>query len=125
MPALLLILSFLLFASGSIIANRLDAPEYYEAYIWTDDEGNVREAPAQENGGYLRGAKRRAYELIYDLLPCGQLGQMSEILSEAAGDMGLSGENRSELLLFCGYSGLIILLSGGVGAGLFKRKDLK
>lgn len=124
--ALLLIFSFLLFSSGSIIANRLAAPEYYEAYTWTDDEGNIHEEAAQDNPSFLRGTKRQVYEFLYDFLPGGQLDQMSEMLRDASGtDMVLSGENHSDLLLFFGYSCLIALVCSGAGVVLFKIKDLK
>ena len=122
----LILVSFGLIFSQQIIEDRLNSPEYYDAYSWTDDKGNVYEEPRHKNSAYPTGSKRQFYELMYDVLPGAEVSQMSIMLDDSA-ESGepLTRENHADLWLFAGYSVLILCVSSGVGMLLFQKKDIQ
>lgn len=121
----LILFSFGLISAQLIMTDRLSSPEYYEAYSWTDDDGNEHEEPRHKNSSYPTGLKRQFYELMCDVLPAGQTSQMSTMLMESAETGTHTTENYADLWKFTGYSLLIIFISSTAGVILFRRKDIK
>ncbi|NMS91318.1 ABC transporter permease subunit [Clostridioides difficile] len=64
------------------------------------------------NPKYLEGTKRKAYEFFYNFLPGGQVVQFTCM-------------QVSNPYMLSSYSGIIILITTGVGVNSFKRKDIK
>ena len=102
---------FLLLFAGIYISARLSAPEFLTEYSIADD-GQVVEEEPEPNPQYPRGLEREVYQFLYDFLPGCQSIQY--------GDM--SAENPA---LLAAYSLIILTVSTGAGAALFRRKDLK
>lgn len=121
----LILFSFGIISAQAIMEDRLNTPEYYEAYSWTDDDGNEHEEPRHKNSSYPTGLKRQFYEVMCDILPGGQLSQMSTMLMESADMTTLTKENYADLWQFTGYSVLIIFISSTAGIILFWKKDIK
>lgn len=109
---LLLTTIIMLFTSLNI-AQRLEAPEYYDGYSVTDEEtGEVVTVEKEKNPGYLTGTKREIYEFLNDFLP---VSQMYQIAVKNAGKLG-----RMAL-----YDVGILVAATGVGMVIFKKKNLK
>lgn len=124
--AALTIIAFLLFAYTDIVCNRLNTPEYFNSFTYTDENGVVHEQPRERNAGYPTGLKRKYYEFMYDSLPGCQLMQTQNFLYDAANSGGkMTDEANSKLIRFAGTSVVIAILSTGAGVILFKKKDLK
>ena len=102
---------FLLLFAGIYISARLSAPEFLTEYSIADD-GQVVEEEPEPNPQYPRGLEREVYQFLYDFLPGCQSIQY--------GDMSV--ENPA---LLAAYSLIILTVSTGAGAALFRRKDLK
>lgn len=108
-----LILSIILLFATLTIQNKLDAPEYYEGYTYTNEEtGEVIEREREKNPDYLTGTKRQVYVFLNDFLPSSQIYQVAMQKSDHAGQMA-------------GYAGLLFLVSTGAGIIVFRKKDLK
>lgn len=103
------VMAFLLLAS--YLKSRLDAPEFYDGYVFTDSLGNSM--PEQiPNELYLRGMERTVYEFFLDFLPTGQASQIVD----------MSGTHLWRMPL---YSLLIVFVSTAAGLFFFGKKDLK
>lgn len=108
-----LILSIILLFATLTIQNKLDAPEYYDGYTYTNEEtGEVIEQEREKNPYYLTGTKRQVYVFLNDFLPSSQIYQVAMQKSDHAGRMA-------------GYAGLLFLVSTGAGIIVFRKKDLK
>lgn len=108
-----LILSIILLFATLTIQNKLDAPEYYDGYTYTNEEtGEVIEQEREKNPNYLTGTKRQVYVFLNDFLPSSQIYQVAMQKSDHAGRM-------------VGYAGLLLLASTGAGIIVFRKKDLK
>lgn len=110
---------FLLFG-GTYIASRLSEPEswgsYFSAYVDENGEMVAGEQTSEEpNPYYLRGSKRQVYDFLDNVLPYGQALQYMTRRKLAA-------EAPYALAL---YSGLVLLVSTGIGLVCFERKDLR
>lgn len=106
-----ILLTFALLFVGVYISSTLEEPEYLAAYSYTENGVTVEE-PEQRNPYYITGMKRQVYEFLQDLMPGGQVIQISEM-----------GVKKPALLAM--YDGLILLLVTGFGLILFRREDLK
>lgn len=103
--------AFAAFIGAIVIHSMLEAPEFISGYELSVG-GQIVSAQPEPNPNYLTGAKRELYQFIFDLLPSGQSVQYcSLVLSNPVRLMGLSAA--------------VAVLFSGVGAALFKRKDLK
>ncbi len=130
LTALLLLLSMLIQskASGSVaclltvlvlffaalyIWQRLDAPEYYEAYSYVDeDTGNVIQEERQKNPDYLTGGKRKVYEFLNKSLPVSQMYRIA------------AGEREDlEWMVWCDC--VILIVSAVAGSTVFRYKNLR
>lgn len=102
----------MLFASLTIW-QRLEAPEYYEAYEYVNgDTGETISAEREKNPKYLTGTKREFYEFLNNFIPGSQLYQIAMNLSD-------------NLKLIVIYDFVIIAVTTGVGIIVFQKKDLK
>ncbi|MCI5844808.1 MAG: ABC transporter permease [Oscillospiraceae bacterium] len=110
----ILILSIILLFATLTIQQKLEAPEYYEAYSYINEETGevIEEQEREKNPNYLTGTKRQVYSFLNDFLPSSQLYQVAMHESDHAGQMA-------------GYAGLLLLVSTGTGIIAFRRKDLK
>lgn len=108
---LMLMLGMLFVAA--YVNQRLDAPEYYDGYAFSDNEtGELIESPPTKNPSYLRGVKRDIYEFIYDFVPCGQIIQI-----------GYTNTGNANLMML--YDMIILIGSTSAGIIIFKKKNLK
>ncbi len=113
------LLSLGLFICASVIATRLREPEYYQGMMYVDEDGNIRydTETKEENPTYIgNGTTRKVLEVVYDVLPSGQMIQVSSMWEEYDSAHG----------------GLLLLYSAGVlaaailiGVPTFQRGDLK
>lgn len=124
--ASLILVAFLITGYQGIVYDRLMTPEYYEAYTWQDEKGNTYEQPREKNPTYPTGVKRKYYEFMYDFLPGCQIMQMNGMLSDCIEERtDLTGKENKKLILFTGYSLLILFVSSGCGMLLFRKKDIR
>lgn len=96
---------------GVYIKSRLGEPQYYDGYVYSDSTGTTVQERC-ENTNYLSGVKRDVYQFMLDFLPSGQAFEI----------VYWNVATPVRLLL---YSLIIVVLSTGVGYGIFRRKDVK
>lgn len=106
-----ILMMFALLVLASAVNARLEAPEFYEGYVFTDSLGNA-ETETMRNPQYLEGTKREVYQFFLDFLPTGQAIEISTQSTPHLWQMPL-------------YSLLIALASTVCGALGFRKKDLK
>jgi hypothetical protein len=97
---------------ASMINARLDEPQYYDNYMFTDSGVSTKTAGQEVNPQYLTGMKREIYQLFLDFLPTGQA-------------IELSSQSAPHLWQMPLYSLLIMFVSTGGGLLCFRKKDLK
>ena len=111
-----LLLTIILLVATMTISTRLSAPEYTEAYSYTDEaSGKLITVDRERNRKYLTGTQRKIYTFLYDFLPTCQLYQIVQVSDTPI-------ENCDILIA---YDGLLLLLSTGAGILIFGKKDLK
>ena len=111
-----LLLTIILLMATMTISTRLSAPEYTEAYSYTDEvSGKLITVDRERNRQYLTGTKRKIYTFLYDFLPTCQSYQIVQMSDTPIENCGI---------LFA-YDGLLLLLSTGAGIHIFRKKDLK
>ena len=106
---ILIIVSLLVLAT--VINARLEAPQFYNSYVFTDSLGNAS-TDQVENPQYLMGIKREVYQFFLDFLPTGQAIEISMQSTPHLWHMPL-------------YSLFIALASTVCGVLCFRKKDLK
>lgn len=106
---ILMMVALLVFAS--MINSKLDAPQFYDSYQFTDSMGNSS-TERVANPDYLTGTKREVYQFILDFLPTGQAIEISSHKTPHLWQMPL-------------YSLFIVLASTAGGVLCFQKKDLK
>lgn len=109
--ALCILLAFALLFAGVYITSALNEPEYYQGFSYSENGMTVSEE-MERNPNYLSGAKRQAYEFMYDFVPGAQALQLANMKAEKPGMLAL-------------YDGIILIVSSTVGIMIFRRKDLK
>lgn len=108
-----LLVVFIMMVSALSIEQRLEAPEYYDAYSYPDeDTGEMISVDKEKNPKYLSGTKREVYEFLNNFIPVSQLYQIVRNISD----------NVNVIMI---YDCLIIIITTGVGIAIFKKKDLK
>ncbi len=114
-----ILLTFFLFYAALNTESRLKESEYLVLTtegFYTQDAGEI---PVKReripNPSYLKGQKRRLYEIFYDLNPFGQAMQISNMFEEHPKDLW-------QIPL---YSAMIVVVVTGGGLYLFGRKDIK
>lgn len=108
-----LIVTLVMMFAALIIYQRLNTPEYYDAYSFVnEDTGKTISVDKEKNTKYLSGTKREVYEFMNDFLPVSQLYQVAMNVSD-------------NLMLIIIYDCIIIIASTGIGVTIFKKKDLK
>jgi len=109
----ILISVIVMFCATMTINNMLNAPEYYEAYSYIDeDTGETVTVPEEKNLSYPTGTKREIYEFLNNFIPSSQLYQIA---------MG----NKNNLDVMALYSALIITVGTVSGIIIFRKKNLK
>lgn len=106
---ILIIVALLVLAT--MINAKLEAPQYYDNYVFTDSLGSAMSGQI-ENPQYLTGTKREIYQFFLDFLPTGQAVEISM-------------QSTPHLWLMPLYSLFITLVSTGCGLVCFRTKDLK
>lgn len=112
------LLSLGLFICASVIEGRLSEPEYFQGMVYIDEEGNFQyDAETKEkNPTYIgNGTLRKVLEVVYDVLPSGQMIQVSMREESDPAHGGL-------LLL---YSAGVLAAAILIGVPTFQRGDLK
>ena len=107
-----ILFAFISLFAGQYIQARLDTPEMYEGYSYTDDSGELIEIEAMKNPRYLEGTKREVYEFIHKLLPGDQQVQIGQMTTQKPGELMI-------------YSAGMAVVVTAIGMMLFKKKDLK
>ena len=107
-----ILFAFVSMFAGQIIEIKLEAPEFYSGYTYTDDKGQVVEQPSEKNPNYLEGTKREIYEFLHDFLPGDQQQQIGTMKAEKP-------------WLLTAYSATLIVMTTGAGLYIFRRKNLK
>ncbi len=96
-----------------IIWQRLDAPEYYDAYEYINQEtGETISVEEEKNPNYLTGTKREVYEFLNDFISSSQMYQVAMNLSD-------------NLKMIVIYDFVIIIVMSGAGMIIFKKMNLK
>lgn len=90
---------------------KLQAPEFYPGYIFTDSLGKITEDHIP-NPSYLRGSARTMYQFFLDFLPTGQSLQIAS----------MEGKNLLQMSLYSILITIVMLVSG---ICCFRKKDLK
>ena len=103
---------FALLIVAIVINSKLNAPEFYDGYTFTDSVGNTTTEDTIPNPEFLRGTKRAVYEFLYDFIPTGQAMQYKEMSAIHLWQMPL-------------YSLIITIVSTFAGVFFFRKKDLK
>lgn len=113
------LLSFGLLLCAMVLEGRLTEPEYFQGMMYVDEDGNIQydTETKEENPTYIRnGTARKVLEAVYDVLPSGQMLQMSSPWEE----------------FDPAHGGLLLLYSAGIIAGTilsgvptFQRGNLK
>ena len=106
----ILLVFFLLFAAVYIRA-RLDEPETYPSYVYTQD-GPLHSGEDVPNPNYLSGTAREVFEFLDDFLPSGQSVQYANMEAE-------------NIPLLAAYSAGITVAAAAAGMYVFRRKDIK
>lgn len=112
-----ILIAFFLLVAGTAVSNRLDQSQYYYIPDASLGIGEIDDGGDSEwtlNPDYLEGTERRAYEIVFEILPGGQSLQLSGMLNE--------NTSYSEML----FASLIwVILSCGCGLVFFRKKDLR
>lgn len=103
--------AFALLILAVYINSRLEAPEFVTGYELSIN-GGIEQAVPEPNPHYLRGMERTIYKFLYDLLPTGQSLQYGMLSFTAP-------------VKLMALSAALAVMFTGIGAILFKRKDLK
>lgn len=112
------LLSLGMFICASFIEGRLGEPEYFQGAMYVDEDGNIQYDPytKEENPYYIgNGTTRKMLEVVYDVLPIGQMMQVS-IWEE-------SDSAHGGLLLL--YSAGVLAATILIGVPTFQRGNLK
>lgn len=104
--------AFLLLLGGAFIQAKLNEPETYDSYIFTNETGQIETEEAQPNPNYISGTKRKVYEFLDEFLPGGQ-------------SLKIANHSVEKPWLLMLYSGVIMIGTTGVGIWIFRKKDLK
>ena len=110
-------LAFILLFAGTAISNQLEEEESYFIPDESLAQGEIADPETSQwvsNPSYLNGTDRRAYELMFEILPGGQSLQLSGMLDES--------RHYGEMFL---ASLAWTVLSCGCGLMFFQKRDLK
>ena len=105
----------LLFSSISVYS-MLNAPEYFEGYMYIDEETQeVVTIEREKNTHYLTGTNRKVCQFLCDATPVCQLYFISEAVPELPDGFGLLPN----------YDAILIVLVTGIGIFIFTKRNLK
>lgn len=110
----ILLLAFLLAWIPQPLWDALDAPKQVEEYVYAEElDEFITTGKMIENPAYVGGATRVVYQILYNVLPGGQIYQSSPFNKTA--DM--------DHLPFCALVFIAVTTAGGLV--IFKKKELK
>lgn len=101
----------LLFGGATICQAKLEAPEFYDGFIYVDNLGNTMQETSP-NPQYISGTEREVYQALLDVNPAGQSFQVS----------GYKSVYPFRLPL---YALAVIIIATYLGLVIFRREDLK
>lgn len=105
--------TFALLIAAASVDMKLQEPEFYQDQPYYDA---VKEEIVTDmtipNPNYLEGKTRAVYEFINDFQPVGQAYQLALLATD-------------RLWLFALYDIIVMILTGGIGLWVFRRKDLR
>lgn len=111
-----LITVILMLFTALMIYQKLSAPEYYDAYQYTDeDSGETISVEREKNPRYLTGTKRRVYEFLDKTLPVSQLFTIGRNEMDGSKNLGW----------MIGSDFVIMIASTGAGILVFQKRNLK
>lgn len=126
------VLVFCLLFASTIISVRLNQPEFYQ---WTSEENGVETVQYEKNSYYVSGTKRDVYEFLNDFLPSSQalrIVNMSDVNALTIDEINSGYESDSEDDYLADgfgrlplYSGIITIVTTGIGVFIFRKKDIK
>lgn len=106
-----LLLAFVLIVAASTIGGKLEEPEMtYDGVVISED--GIQYGNLVANPAYVDEAQRPVYEFVYDLLPTGQLIQISY-------------EDLAHVDRWPAFSASFLALASGGGYLAFRRKSLR
>lgn len=107
-----ILLTLVLFFSGSYLESRLDEPEFYTNYI-SFVNGTPVMGDQVPNPAYLQEDERKVYEFLLDVTPGGQIMELLDEMRVRNPILAVASD--CAILLAATFCGLVC----------FKRKDLK
>lgn len=108
-----LLATLIMMFAALTIKQRLDAPEYYDAYSCVDQNtGETIEVEKEKNPQYLTGTKRKVYEFFNNVLPVSQLYQIVMNISE-------------NLTLIVFSDCVIMIATTAAGIVIFGRRNIR
>ncbi len=102
--------AFVLLMVGTMIRAKLEEPEFYSDYVFTEN-GEPVQTEEEPNPYYVSGTKREVYQFFNDFLPGGQMIQCAAI--------------EADNPLLAVYSAIIMLGTTGIGMYFFQRENIK
>lgn len=130
-----ILLVFVLLFATEFIIDRLNQPEIY---TWTEEDNGIETVQYEKNSYYVSGTKRDIYEFLDDFLPTNQalrivnMSDVNELSKDEINTANAEYENNHEddylpddfwhLPL---YSGIITIVTTGIGVFIFRKKDIK
>lgn len=109
-----IILTSVMFMAMMTINSRLNSPEYYDDYSYTDEQSTAIQVVKVKNPHYLSGKKREIYEKISNFLPYTHMYFLVQNVSLP-----------DKPYVFPLNSGIMILITTAAGTIIFKKRDLK
>lgn len=111
-----LLTTLILLFSSIYVYSMLNAPEYFEGYMYIDEETQeVVTIEREKNTHYLTGTKRKVYQFLCDATPVCQLYRISGAVPELPDGFGLMPN----------YDAILIVLVTGIGIFIFTKRNLK
>lgn len=111
-----LVTTIVMFFTAVITISKLAEPEFYPEAVYMDTEtGELVREEEMPNPNYLRGTKRKVFEIINDANPSGQSIQLSGAI-----DNDGSVCKKEFPLYSCG----LIIISTAIGMIMFRKKDI-
>ena len=101
-----------MFFASMMVFEMLSAPEYFDAYMYMDETGEIVSEEKEKNPFYLTGTKREIYEFLNDFLPVLQLYQ-------------INSNTTDNLDIIVIYDCILLVVTTGTGIVIFRKKNLK
>ena len=107
-----LILTLVCICAATYFHSILQQPEYYDAYVYLDENDVMHNMPSEPNPNYISGTKRTIYQFIDDAFPYSQL-------------FFIDITDIEKINIYPLYSIAIAALTTGCGVLVFRKKNLR